>query len=90
VTVDVDLKQRLFATAERIPGATVSGILRELLKVGLPIFEQVAEVMTETTREDGTLDRELAQERMGQWIGVQMLKMYDTRPRSEGEVAPDR
>jgi hypothetical protein len=79
VTVDPDIKARVRALADQIPGGTLSGIVEELLKTTLPMMEAAFQVMQEAKREDGSLDEAAARERMGAWIGMQLLKLYDTQ-----------
>jgi hypothetical protein len=79
VTVDADVKARVQALAAEIPGGTVSGVVGELLAMTLPMMESVIGVMRAAQREDGSLDEAVARERMGAWIGTQVLSLYDTQ-----------
>lgn len=79
VTVDLETKQRIDALARSIPGGTASGVVRELLATTLPLMEQAVAVMRNSMRDDGTLDEAAARDRMGAWIGTQLLTLYDTQ-----------
>jgi hypothetical protein len=79
VTVDPETKARIRALAAKIPGGTLSGVVEELVKTTLPMMEAAVQVMHDSKRSDGTLDEVAARERMGAWIGTQLLTLYDTR-----------
>lgn len=88
VTVEPEVKARIYALAAKIPGGTVSGVVRELLKTTLPMMEQAIDVMVEAQQEDGTIDVPAARKAMGAWIGTQLLTLYDTQAKL-GEELPD-
>jgi hypothetical protein len=77
-TVDADLKRRVVALANAIPGGTISGVLEEVLKAALPLLEVATKAFQDARKSDGTVDEAVLQQQLGQWIGVQMLKMYST------------
>jgi hypothetical protein len=81
VTMDADLRRRLFGLAATIPGATVSGIVEEAMKATLPLFEGAAEAIQLARRPDGTIDDDLARREMSAFIGSQLLQLYDTAER---------
>jgi hypothetical protein len=85
VTVDADVKARLQAVAAQIPGgASVSGVVSELLRVALPMIESVVQVMVDARQDDGSFDDAAARRGMAAWIGTTMLSLYDTK----GELGP--
>lgn len=79
VTVDADTKDRIVLLAKKVPGGSISGIVRELVRGTLPMMEAAVEIMHTSMREDGSLDEAGAKERMGAWIGTQLLTLYDTQ-----------
>jgi hypothetical protein len=79
VTVERETKERLEALARKIPGGTVSGVTRELLATTLPLMEQVVKLLEDAKLADGSFDEAVARDRLGAWIGTQVLTLYDTQ-----------
>jgi hypothetical protein len=79
VTVDAELKRRLKAVTKQIPGATLSGVVGELLKVTVPMIEEVVGVMVKARQADGSIDDDAARQGMAAWIGTKVLTLYDTQ-----------
>jgi hypothetical protein len=86
ITVDADVKGRLFAVAKKIPGGTVSGVVGEMLKLTLPMMESVVGILEAARREDGTLDEGVARDGMAAYIGTQLITLYDT----QGKLLPSK
>lgn len=73
VTVPKDLKDRIDALAESLPGATGSAIVEECLATALPALEQVAAALKEHSNEDD------ARRQVEQFIGAQLLGLSDSQ-----------
>ena len=74
VTIDAEINDRLRALVGRLPGATLSVLLDELLAASLPLFEDMAESMSRSTRPDGSVDEAQAQEHIAAALGARILR----------------
>jgi hypothetical protein len=93
VTLDPELRARVVALAAALPGATISGVMDELLQASLPIFEDVAAAMRGATGAEG-LDEAAAQDTLAALIGSRILRaagldVQDNRDTSGGGVTTD-
>ncbi len=79
MTIDADLKRRLQALADAVPGGSMSGVFEDMLRGLLPIYERAIEVMKESMREDGTVDQHRARGHMAAWVTENIMRMHDTR-----------
>jgi hypothetical protein len=78
-TVEAEVKARLVEVVRKIPAATLSGMVNEMLKMTLPVMEAVVSIVESAKREDGTLDEVVARERMAAYIGTHVLTLYNTQ-----------
>lgn len=85
LTFEPDTVTRLDALVALLPGSTRSGVADEVMQAGLPVFEQMAQAMTDAKRPDGSLDEQKARDAVAQWAGAQLLGMYDSRPDADGK-----
>jgi hypothetical protein len=89
ITVDANVRHRLFVMARKLPGGTVSGVVGEMLTLLLPVMEDVVQMLEDARRADGRLDVEQYRDRMAAYVGTTLIKMYDTQgvlePREEDE-----
>ncbi len=74
VTIDAELDARLRALVERLPGATLSVLLDELLEAVLPLYEDMADGMIRAKRPDGSMDEVKAQDHIAAAIGSRILR----------------
>lgn len=73
VTLDKDVYDRLQRLRRVLPGATVSGVVNEVLSLGLPVVEEMGKAMREAMSEDGTLDEMRARDALAKWAGAQLF-----------------
>lgn len=78
VTLDPEVRRRIAAVQEAVPGATFSGIVDELLQMGLPAMEAMVSVLQESRSEDGTVDEDRAKDALARWAGAQLLGLSHT------------
>jgi hypothetical protein len=74
VTIDADRLRRLRRLTSRIPGAKASAVVDEMLKLTLPIWEEVADAFEAARRADGTADEAMAQKHVEAYLGAMLLK----------------
>lgn len=87
LTLDPEVYGRLRAVRDRIPGASLSGVVNELLAVSLPVMEEMAKALRESQREDGTIDEVRARDGLARWAGAQLLGLSDTFGSAGEEVS---
>ena len=75
VTVEPEIRERIDAVVEAMPGSTLSGLVEQLLLASLPAFEQVAVAVQASRDEAGVVDEAAATEHMANWVGRQLLKL---------------
>jgi hypothetical protein len=86
VTVDPENHRRLLALVARMPMVKgPSALIDELLTMGLPALEQVADIYQETLRPDGTTDMELAQDRLATFLGAQLFSLVKHNSLGKGD-----
>lgn len=78
VTLDPEVRRRILAVAEALPGATFSGVIDELAQMSLPAMEAMVSVLQESRSEDGVVDEERAKDALARWAGAQLLGLSHT------------
>jgi hypothetical protein len=85
VTIDPDVNDRVRALVSKLPGATLAGVMDELLEAALPLYEDMADALVRAKRPDGSMDEDQARELVGAAIGARILRatgigVQDTLP----------
>lgn len=77
VTMDPDLLERLYTVHAALPGATLSGVVEELMEASLPMFEAMVAALQEAKGDDGVVDDDRAKDAIAKWAGAQLLGLSD-------------
>lgn len=78
LTLDPEIYQRLLAVQSMLPGSSLSGLVGEVLDLGLPFLEGMTEVLKASRTEEGAVDEERARDALAKWAGAQLLALSDT------------
>lgn len=77
ITVDPGVHKRIRELQKLLPGSSVSGIIGELLEVGLPVAEGMLQALRESRGEDGKVDEARARDALARWAGAQLMDLAD-------------
>jgi hypothetical protein len=88
LTVDPDLDARLRALVARLPGATLSRTVDELLTASLPLFEDMADALDEARGIDGEVDERRALQLLTAAIGTRVAAAIADGGQHTGGLLP--
>lgn len=74
LTLDPDINARVRALVAKMPGATISGVVDELLGASLPLYEDMADAMLAARDADGVMNEAAAKDAIGAAIGARIVR----------------
>lgn len=77
ITLKPELLERVDALVSRLPGATRSAVMDELVEASLPLYESMAEALIGARDEHGNIDESKAKDRAAQGIASIVRKSLD-------------
>jgi predicted DNA-binding protein len=73
-TLEFETHERVRTLVEQLPGATLSGVLNELIEASLPIYEDMAAAMLAAKRPDGSMDERKAKRDVSARVAARLVR----------------